>query len=141
MRRSSVSRHLLGSVVALLIAEAATAESPQPSGPETQRNTLATGAQLSPSLAIAPDGSYLVVWMSDFSTGDDSDGSSIQGRRFSDLDAPLDAVEFQVNSYTSGPQEALTWRLSRTVRSWATGLWPMAPLRYGRRYENDIAGC
>lgn len=139
MRRSSVSRHLLGSVVALLLVGAATAESPQPSGPETQRNTLATGAQLSPSLAIAPDGSYLVVWMSDFSIGDDSDGSSIQGRRFSDLDTPLDAVEFQVNTYTSGAQgavDAAALSDGSFVVVWAGGVDLEQDIRM-RRFDGD----
>ncbi len=52
-----------------------------PDGPEAVANTYTTGAQTEPSIAAGPDRTYLVVWQSEGSPGDDPD-RSIQARLF-----------------------------------------------------------
>jgi len=53
-----------------------------PLGSQFQVNSLTTGYQSDPWVAFQPDGDFVVVWTSDFSTGGDDSGSSIQARRF-----------------------------------------------------------
>lgn len=45
-------------------------------------NSFTTGDQFGPSVAIRPDGDFLITWTSDGSTGSDSSGRSVQLRRF-----------------------------------------------------------
>lgn len=71
---------------------------------EVQVNTYTTGLQAGADVASLPGGGFVVVWQSYGSLGNDSDFSSIQGRRFGAGGAPVDAVEFQVNAYTTGRQ-------------------------------------
>ncbi|MCG8457744.1 MAG: hypothetical protein MI919_15825, partial [Holophagales bacterium] len=66
-------------------------------------NSYVTGNQQNPAVSVAADGRFIVVWMSDASSGFDTDGSSIQGQLFGPDGARLSA-EFQVNGYTSGSQ-------------------------------------
>jgi hypothetical protein len=56
-----------------------------PISDEFQVNTYTSGNQLSPDVAIHLDGTFVVVWQSDGSPGDDSSGYSVQGRRFTSL--------------------------------------------------------
>lgn len=72
-------------------------------GPEFQVNSYTTGGQRDPSIALDALGNSVVVWWSDGSAGSDTDGRSIQGRRFDSTGAPL-GNEFQINSYTTGDQ-------------------------------------
>ena len=64
-----------------------------------QINTYTTSAQAFPDIAFGDDGDFIVVWASYGSGGDDSDGFSIQGRRFASNGAPV-GEDFQINSLT-----------------------------------------
>ena len=67
-----------------------------------QVNTETAGQQKEPDLSLAPDGSFRVVWSSEFSAGPDGDPfDSIQTRSLASDGTPL-ASDFQVNSYTTG---------------------------------------
>jgi len=74
-------------------------------GSELQVNSYTTGKQLSASVAPSGFGGFVVVWHSAGSSGTDSEGYSIQARRYSSSGIPLGS-EFQVNSYTTGYQES-----------------------------------
>jgi hypothetical protein len=69
-------------------------------GLEFQVNASTTDSQSSPSVAAAPDGSFVVVWTS---IGQDGSGSGIFGQRFGNSGAKVGS-EFQVNTYTSSEQ-------------------------------------
>jgi hypothetical protein len=68
-----------------------------------QVNTYTTGSQDNPAVALDSDGDFVIVWQSAGSNGNDSDGNSIQGRRYDSNGQPL-ADQFQINSYTTGNQ-------------------------------------
>lgn len=51
-------------------------------GGEFQVNTYTTQLQISPAVAVAPNGDFLVAWSSLGSTGSDTDLTSVQARRF-----------------------------------------------------------
>jgi hypothetical protein len=63
-----------------------------------------TANPYAPEVAADADGDFVVVWMSYGSTGDDTSGGSIQGRRFASDGTPL-GDQFQVNAYTTSLQE------------------------------------
>ncbi|KAB2962620.1 MAG: hypothetical protein F9K16_08630 [Thermoanaerobaculia bacterium] len=71
-------------------------------------NVWTSGDQLSPSIAAAGDGTFVVVWESGGSFGDDDDLTSIQMRRFDREGQPLQLVETQVNTLTLQWQEIPT---------------------------------
>ncbi len=71
-----------------------------PVGGEFQINTYTTSAQLSPSVATDDVGNFVVAWQDDSQDGSDS---GIFGQRYDAAGNPLGG-EFQVNSYTTGPQ-------------------------------------
>ena len=75
-----------------------------PLGAELQVNTFTTDNQQRPSVAVAADGDFDVVWQSAGSSGTDSVAFSIQGQRFASDGSPV-GVEFQVNTYTLNSQE------------------------------------
>ena len=72
-------------------------------GPEFQVNTYTTNAQTIPRVASEADGDFLVVWGSNGSSGTDSSGESIQGRRYASDGTPVGS-QFQVNTYTTNNQ-------------------------------------
>jgi len=74
-----------------------------PLADEFQVNSYTTSGQDRPAVATAPDGSFLVAWMSSGSDGDDADSTSIQARRFA-ADGTPSTGDVQVNSYTTGGQ-------------------------------------
>jgi hypothetical protein len=74
-----------------------------PLGGEFQVNTYTTGSQGTPSVAMDPDGGFLVVWQSNGSSGTDTSGFSIQGQRY-EADGVPTGGEFQVNAYTTSGQ-------------------------------------
>lgn len=74
-----------------------------PEGAAFQVNSYTTGAQGDASIAYTSTDSFVVVWSSEGSDGDDQDETSIQLRRFDDAGLPL-GDEFQVNEFTSGAQ-------------------------------------
>ncbi len=71
---------------------------------EFQVNALSTGGQLAGNVVTAPDGSFVVSFTSDGSFGDDSSADSAQARRYRPDGSPIDATEFQLNSFTPGAQ-------------------------------------
>lgn len=72
-------------------------------GAEFQVNEIAIGQDFGGSLAMAPDGSFVVVWSASVSAGTDLDGLSIQARHYDSGGAAL-GPQFQVNSATTGVQ-------------------------------------
>jgi hypothetical protein len=72
---------------------------------EFQVNTYTTAGQAYASVASDAEGNFVVVWESYGSFGSDSDGYSIQARRFAADGTPLDPAEFQVNAYTTSWQQ------------------------------------
>ncbi len=91
-----------------------------PMGSDFQVNSFTPGLQRSPRLAANPEGEFVVVWQSAGSAGTDTEGRSIQGRRFASDGMPV-GEDFQVNSYTRGEQMRPTVGFdgrSRFVVSW-----------------------
>lgn len=74
-----------------------------PLGDDFQVNTTTSGYQADTAIDLAPDGSFVVVWGSEVSSGSDSDGFSIQAQRFAADGSPLGS-EFQVNTTTADEQ-------------------------------------
>ncbi len=72
-------------------------------GGEFQVNAYTTSSQLNPSVAVEPQGDFVVVWTSYGSYGTDSSGESIQGQRYDSGGAPVGG-QFQVNAYTTTSQ-------------------------------------
>jgi len=72
-----------------------------PQGPEFQVNSYTTSHQSVPSVASAANGNFVVVWES----YGDQDGNSggVFGQRFN-ASGVTQSSEFQVNSYSTGPQ-------------------------------------
>lgn len=85
----------------LLVAAPAIAQ--LPFGPESQANAYTTYGQWAPAVAVAPDGTFVVVWASEGSSGTDTSQASVQARRFGNAGGPLGA-QFQVNQWTPGAQ-------------------------------------
>ena len=77
------------------------AQEPVPVGEEFQINTYTTGYQHRPSVAVADEGDFVVVWDS----GGDyySAPRSIQGQLYDASGSPV-GEEFQINSYPTGAQ-------------------------------------
>lgn len=74
-----------------------------PIGSDFQVNSYTGYYHLDPAIGVHDDGSFLVVWPSWGSLGDDQSESSIQGRRYQ-ADGQPTASQFQVNSFTTGQQ-------------------------------------
>ena len=72
-----------------------------PVGLQIQVNLYATASQLQPAVAVHGNGNFVVTWAS--SGQDDGATYGVFARRFNSSGTPL-AAEFQVNSYTPGPQ-------------------------------------
>ena len=70
-------------------------------GTEFQVNTFTVDDQLAPGMAVAPDGSFLVVWTSELQDGGSSLGAF--GQLFNSVGAKVGA-EFQVNANTVGDE-------------------------------------
>ncbi len=70
-----------------------------PTGPEVVVNTTVAGSQNSPHVAMAEDGRFVVVWLSD-----DIDGMGVYAQRFSTTGQPLGG-EIPVNTTTAGEQD------------------------------------
>jgi hypothetical protein len=71
-------------------------------GAEFQVNTYTTNWQQYPSVAMAADGGFVVVWYSVGSSGTDT-GISVQAQRYASDGSPAGG-EFQVNTYTTNNQ-------------------------------------
>jgi hypothetical protein len=99
-------RPILGSCVCLAAAGAAFpfvayAQSTLKAGAEFRVNEYTTGGQRLSAAAWAPDGTYLVVWESQFQDGD---SFGIFGRFLNQLGVPL-GPEFQINQATGSDQK------------------------------------
>ncbi|HSM14049.1 MAG TPA: choice-of-anchor Q domain-containing protein [Thermoanaerobaculia bacterium] len=70
-------------------------------------NTVTSGDQWEPSIAVLPSGEFVVAWGSYASLGSDP-FYSIQARRFGSDGTPLDATELQVNTFTTSYQDHAT---------------------------------
>jgi hypothetical protein len=71
-----------------------------PLGPEFQVNSYTTGDQTGAYVTMAPDGRFVVVWLS---RDQDGSGFGIFGQRY-DANGLALGPEFRVNSYTTGDQ-------------------------------------
>jgi len=94
-------RAITGLVVLYVCTIAAWAEAARVR-PEFQVNTFTTAYQATPSLGVAGNGNFVVVWESD---GQDGSYSGIFARRFATSGAPLDTAEFLVNTFTTSYQD------------------------------------
>jgi hypothetical protein len=70
-------------------------------GAQLQVNSFTIGDQRDPSLAVAADGTTLIVW--EDTSGEDGDANGIFAQRFGSAGDALGS-EFQVNTYTTGTQ-------------------------------------
>ena len=70
-------------------------------GDEFQVNSYTSGAQDLPSVSVATNGSFVIAWVG--YGGQDGSDNGIFARRFNAAGV-AEATEFQVNSYTQGPQ-------------------------------------
>ena len=93
-------KSLLFTLAALAAAPLATAQIP--AGGEMHVNTYTTGTQWFPGVAVEPDGDFVVTWLSG---GQDGSGYGVFGQRYSRAGS-LRGGEFQVNTYTTGNQNA-----------------------------------
>jgi hypothetical protein len=74
-----------------------------PIGDQFQVNSYTTSYQHWPAVAMDSDGDFVVVWVSDGSSGGDNSDYSIQGQRYNAAGVPQGS-QFQVNSYTTNVQ-------------------------------------
>ncbi len=72
-----------------------------PNGTEFPVNTITAGDQFTPAAAMDAHGNFVITWTSD---GQDGDGLGVFARQFDNTGTPLQAAEFQVNTYTAGDQ-------------------------------------
>ena len=89
-------------VVGTLAIAAVTGAQLIPLGDEFQVNTYETSTQ-SLARVTAIDGGFVVVWQSNGSPGTDTDGRSIQARRFDTYGQPV-GTQFQINQLTAEEQ-------------------------------------
>ncbi len=109
-------------------------------GGEFQINAYKTDRQGRPSVAMHPDGGFVVAWDSYVSSGSDSSDLSIQAQRYAS-DGTIVGANFQVNTYTTRNQ------LFPSVATDATGdflvTWqsnknaPVSSQIQGQRYSSD----
>lgn len=85
-----------------------------PLGSEFQVNSYWTGNQFDPSIAMAPDGGFVVAWGVDLPQ--DGNGPGVFARRFASNGAAL-GTDFQVNTYTTGAQQYPSVEVDETGRS------------------------
>ena len=76
-------------------------------GAQFQVNTYTTYDQGFPSVSAAPDGDFVVGWISRGSLGTDTSVTSIQAQRYAS-DGSAQGPEFQVNTYTTSGQGYLS---------------------------------
>ena len=73
-------------------------------GAQVQVNTYVTSLQFDAVVGMDSTGDFIVVWNSSGSSGTDTSGPSIQGRRYNS-DGSAMGPEFQINTYTTGFQD------------------------------------
>jgi hypothetical protein len=99
-------------------------------GAEFQVNSYTTGLRYGPSIAALADDAFVVVWSS---RDQDGDGRGVYGQRFGPTGIPAGG-EFQVNTYTTGPQG------EATVLAASGGGFVVAwegPEVHAKRYQSD----
>jgi hypothetical protein len=74
-----------------------------PIGAQFQVNSYTTSYQHWPAVALDSDGDFVVVWVSDGSSGSDVNNYSIQAQRYNSAGVPQGS-QFQINSYTTSVQ-------------------------------------
>lgn len=95
---------LMAGAVLVLLAVPLFSQTPTvQDGPQFQVNTYTTDRQTLPSVAVAPDGRFVVVWTSRGSDNGDMSAESILGQRFTSNGVPI-GDEFLVNTYTTNEQ-------------------------------------
>ncbi len=92
----------LSTILMLLTAPAVFGQGAVPVGEELQLNTSTAGDQRHVKLSRLTGGGFVAVWMSDSSSGSDTD-SSIQAQRYGAGGATA-GEELQLNTYTTGFQ-------------------------------------
>jgi hypothetical protein len=93
-----------------------------PLGPAFPVSNHSPAEVANPRVVIGPSGGIVVVWQSLGSPGNDTQGLSVQARRFASDGTPLGS-QFQVNSYTTGPQwdpRAEILSSGRVVVTWSS---------------------
>jgi hypothetical protein len=88
----------------LLAPPPASAQAPLPAGGDFQVNTYTTSFQVDSSVGADADGDFVVVWMSNGSSGTDTSSQSIQGQRYAS-NGSTQGAQFQANTYTTGTQQ------------------------------------
>ena len=96
-------------------------------------NSLTLGAQDEPAVALAGDGDFAIVWTSTQSVGDDTAGTSIQGRVYGADGQPV-ADQFQVNVNTTSRQDR------PDIAALADGSWVVAWSDRSEVADTDIRG-
>ena len=105
-------------------------------GVELQVNTHFTGNQVNPSVAMASDGRFVVVWQSPHDLG----SGGIFGRRYDSTGTAL-ATEFQVSVFTESaqvlPSVSMEWFDGAFVVSWRDDLRDGSSGGiFGRRFDS-----
>ncbi len=98
-----------------------------------------TGEQATPAVAVAPDGSYLAVWVDNNPAGPDTSGFGIKGRLFDSNSTPQvnaqtsDDAAFQINQVHSGNQFQVDviWLGDRYLVVWSDGSGQLDADSYG----------
>jgi hypothetical protein len=110
-----------------------------PLGPEFQANTYTTARQHEAAVVADAAGNFVVVWTSAasyYANGQDGSRSGVFAQRY-DASGAAVGPEFQVNSYTTGPQEQPSVAIDATtgafVVAWQSG-------GYGFEPDGDGAG-
>jgi Ca2+-binding RTX toxin-like protein len=105
-----------------------------PEGPEFRVNATTVSVQTAPSVAVAPDGSFIVAWQSQ----QDGSGTGVYAQRYSALGLPVGA-EFQVNITTVNVQDMAQVAMSSDgsfIVTWRSlGQDGSGGGVYGRRYS------
>lgn len=73
-------------------------------GPQFQVNTVTTGYQWAQSVVAAPDGGFLVTWMSQYAPAGGGEDWTIFARAYAADGTPRSDQELQVNSYPTNLQ-------------------------------------
>jgi len=112
-------------------------------GPQLQVNSYTTSTQGGPAVAVHPQGSFVVAWISNGSAETDTSGFSIQAQRYDAAGQPQGS-QFQVNTYTSGEQSQVAAAIDPTGRfvvAWSSAGSPgtdsSAHSVQARRYAAD----
>ena len=77
-----------------------------PVGADFQVNSYTTNVQIRPAVSMEPNGSFVVVWDSDGSYGNDPTSYSIQAQRYDSSGIAI-GTQFQVNSLPTNNQSYL----------------------------------